>query len=99
MVEISRKYLELAKEIILDQLDDPNVKVFLFGSRAGNRPGSGSDIDVGFAGFQKPSETTFRRINLALEESRIPYQIDLVDFDKVSEDFKATALKKIIKWN
>jgi hypothetical protein len=34
-----------------------------------------------------------------LEESLVPYKVDIVDFFYVDEAFKNMALKKIIEWN
>ncbi|MCP4750152.1 MAG: nucleotidyltransferase domain-containing protein [Proteobacteria bacterium] len=99
MKDPSKKYLEETRKIILNLLDDPNVRVFLFGSRTSGQAGFSSDIDVGFSGFQESSQTCFRKIRMALEESRVPYHVDLVDFDKTSDEFKTIALKNVIKWN
>jgi len=32
------------------------------------------------------------------DESIIPYRVDIVNFDKASEDFRNQALKKVVIW-
>jgi len=47
-------------------------------------------------------EPTFFRLKARLsdevEESLIPYKADVVNFDKVSEDFKNIALRNTVLW-
>jgi predicted nucleotidyltransferase len=93
------KYLDLAKEIILRSVPKDKYVVFLFGSRANGKSKRTSDIDVGVYG-----ETSFPRMiksNMEeeLEESSIPYYVDIIDFKNVSEEFKKIALESIVVWH
>lgn len=93
------KYVALAREIILNLVDKENTTVFLFGSRAGKDNKYCSDIDVGFLSNVKIDNKLFDRICESLEESLVPYHIDLVDFSKTDERFRKIALKEIEIWN
>jgi len=66
----------------------------LFGSRAGKIFRPSSDIDVGFIAKHKLGQRLFNGIREALDESIIPYHIDLVDFGTADKEFKNIALKK-----
>jgi predicted nucleotidyltransferase len=99
MIEASNKYLEIAKEIILSLVDKEKVSVFLYGSRAGNYARHDSDIDVGLWSSSGVDSTMIRKINDAIEESIVPYHIDITDFTKVSSKFKKIAAENIIIWN
>ncbi len=45
---MTNKYIEQLKELVLEELKDEHVKVFLFGSRARNDNYIASDVDIGF---------------------------------------------------
>lgn len=96
---MKNKYIQQTKDIILKNIDIKSVSVFLFGSRVNNDTGKSADIDIGFISQDKIYPSLFRRLNEELENLRIPYHVDLIDFSKVSADFKNTAMKKIDIWN
>ncbi len=95
----SEKYLDKAKEIVLNLIDKEKVTVFLFGSRANDTYRSDADLDIGFVADEKIDLFIFSQIREALNNSIVPYHFDLVDFSLVSDDFKQIAMNKIIEWN
>ena len=99
MTFLETKYLNLAREIILKSVPKDKYAVFLFGSRANGKSKKTSDIDIGIYW-----ETPFPRIKKIimeeeLEESNIPYYVDIIDFNDVSEEFKKVALQWIVVWS
>ncbi len=74
-------------------------RFFLFGSRANGSAGFAADIDIGIWPQEPLNDTILSKRQEIIEDSFVPYQVDLVDFSKVSENFKQQALKKIIPWN
>ena len=95
---MSDKYLELAKKIILDLTTDENIEIFLFGSRATKNFRWNSDIDIGLLSKKKVNRKIISRIYEELQNSRVPYHIDIVDFLDVDEKFKNAALKNRVVW-
>ena len=93
------KYIQLAKDIVLKNINKQTISVFLFGSRVNNTTGKSSDIDIGFISPGKILPSIFRKIKVELEDSKIPYHFDLIDFTKTDNDFKNTAMEKIDIWN
>ncbi len=91
-------YVAIAKQIVLAHLPNSNYTVFLFGSRAVGNHKINSDIDIGILGNQKFPLKNKILIEEALEESIVPYKVDLVDFFNVDEIFKQYALQKTIPW-
>ena len=91
-------YVSLAKEIVLFHLPKKEYRVFLFGSRAVGNSKPKSDIDIGIWGKERCPLRTKIKIEEAIEESIIPFKVDLVDFAFVDETFKKYALQKIIEW-
>lgn len=92
-------YIAITKEIILNQIGTASYKVFLFGSRAYGNERPNSDIDVGIWGKTRLPVKTRIAIEDAIDESIIPFKVDIVDFSLMDETFKTVALKKIVEWN
>jgi len=94
---MSKKVELEIKKIIFQFLDPKKYKVFIFGSRAKGKAKKYSDYDIEILG-KKPLPSYLKvLIEEALEESDLPFKVDIVDFFNVSEDFKKVALKNIKK--
>lgn len=74
----------------------PSSEAFIFGSRALDNNRLFSDVDIGIISGQKIKGSLWESLEEELENSPLPYRINLVDFQTVSEQFKKIALKKII---
>ena len=98
MIDYNKKYLTMIKEIIFSIIDKNEYKVFLFGSRATKNFNRYSDVDIGFLG-NKPIGNAYYKIINKIEESNIPYKVDIIDFALVDENFKKIALQEIEIWN
>ncbi len=98
MKKLAKKNLDELKRIILSAINPNEHLVFLFGSRARKTAKFYSDVDIGILG-KKPLGKTLHRIINQIEDSSVPYKIDLVDFYSVTNDFKKEALKGAIFWN
>lgn len=94
-----QRYLGLAREIVLSHLQDENCRVFLYGSRASGTASWRSDIDIGFLCDQPLDNKKLAEIRHSLEESIVPYPVDLTDFTVVKDEaFKQQALKEAVIW-
>ncbi len=92
-------YIDIVKQIVLKHIPKDNFAVFLFGSRAVGNAKPLSDIDIGILGLE-PLPTIIKvDLESDLEESIVPYKIDLIDFYQVDKDFKKEALNTIQIWN
>jgi len=92
-------YIDIVKQIVLKHIPKDNFAVFLFGSRAVGNDKPLSDIDFGILG-PEPLPTIIKvDLESDLEESIVPYKIDLIDFYQVDKDFKKEALNTIQIWN
>ncbi|MDA2935675.1 nucleotidyltransferase domain-containing protein [Patescibacteria group bacterium AH-259-L05] len=83
------------KKIIFQFLDPKVHKVFIFGSRATGKAKKYSDYDIGIWSKKPIPSSTKILIEEALEESDLPYNVDIVDFSFVDKKFKDIALSKI----
>jgi predicted nucleotidyltransferase len=90
MVEIRR--------IILDGLRDTHAKVFLFGSRARGTSHRASDVDVAVLPSAPLPAGLLADIKEALEESTIPFDVDLVDLSEVDLAFRQRVEQEGVSW-
>jgi len=81
----SDPWIEKAGQIITEIL--PGAKIWVFGSRATGKNKPSSDLDLCVDAGQKIGLEKMAKINLALEESDIPYRVDVVDRQDVDEGF------------
>jgi len=88
----------LAKKIVLEELNDSDCKIFLFGSRASKENHRFSDMDIGIIPEKFFNEKIIFLLSEKLNQSVIPFKVDVVNFANVSLKFKEEALKQIIHW-
>ena len=95
---MENKYLLELKELVLKELENEKVKVFIFGSRARGDNYIASDVDIGLIPYGSLNTRKITILKEKIENSNIPYKVEIVNFNEVSEDFKNEALKDIERW-
>ena len=85
-----------AERIVRAHLPDPAYRLFLFGSRASGKARERSDIDLGIEGPSPVPYEILSAIESDLEESDTLYTVDVVDFTRVPEKFRAVAKERIL---
>ena len=93
-----KKYIDIVRNIVLSHIDPSEHFVFLFGSRVKRTNKKYADVDIGILG-NKPIGKIYYKIINDLEESIVPYKVDIIDFSLVDEKFKKKAMGKIEIWN
>lgn len=89
--------LRTIKKIILEFVDQKTYQLFLFGSRASGQARKFSDFDIGIKGKKLLPLKTIALIKEALEDSDLPFEVDVIDLARATEKFKKMALTKIKK--
>ncbi len=84
------------KGLLLEKLP-VDSKIFLYGSRASGKYGFASDLDIGIISDNLDNRKLIE-IKELIEESFVPFKVDLVDFTDADPAFKRQALKHIIEW-
>lgn len=87
-----------AKRIILSKLERHPAAVFLYGSRAKGTARRTSDIDIAILPQTPLPAWVLSEIREALEESHIPYQVDLMDLSTADPSFRERILQEGISW-
>lgn len=95
----NRDDLEEARRIVLKFLGSQRARLFLFGSRARGDARRASDIDVAVLPEAPLIAGTLARLREALEESDIPYRVDIVDLSTAGAAFRHKVLTEGIPWS
>ena len=87
-------------EVIMKHaLRGKKYRAYLFGSRATGTQTPTSDIDIGILADEEPIDLELSLAREALEDSTIPWLIEVVDLNRTSSDFKAQVLREgILLW-
>ena len=86
------------KHILDENIDREEYSYFLFWSQVSWNSKPHSDYDVGILWTQKMSLQSYIRLKRKLNDT-INYPVDLVDFNRVGENFFTLACKHIKLWN
>jgi len=87
-IDIETNYLEHVKDIITSIINDQNLKIYVFGSRATGKARKYSDLDIALDLKIEIDSKKMSKIATELENTTIPYKIDVVDLNAITENFK-----------
>ncbi len=90
--------LSRLKNMIVEYLKDEKVRVVLFGSRARKDNTHYSDVDLGLIPYGRFDRYKITSLNEMIENSTIPYKVEIINLGEVSEDFKKEVLKDAVIW-
>lgn len=88
-------HIEKIRRMALDFLAGTPGRVYLFGSWARGTQHRGSDVDIAIDGGNPGRIGALREL---LEESTIPYRVDVVDMRLASESLREQIRKDGIAW-
>lgn len=86
--EDTKKFL---RSVVFKYVRVRSVRAFLFGSQVTGASSKYSDIDLGLESKEPIPYRTIIDMEEEFENSNLPYTVDVVDFSKVSDKFKAVA--------
>lgn len=90
--------LQRVREIVLSFLQDRKAKVYLFGSWARGQEKRTSDIDVAIWYEEVLPLGLLAQLSSVLEESTVPYRVDIVDLTKAGKVLIRKVEKEGIVW-
>lgn len=71
-------------------------KIGIFGSRVNGTPSKFSDVDLVVLGKTRVPGFVLELVREKMEKSSLPYRVDVVDLNSVSNDFRKKVLKEIV---
>lgn len=90
--------LHYLKCMIEDVLKEKSCKIYLFGSWARKEEKRTSDIDIAIEATTDLSDRLWIELRERIEESHLPYHVDLVNLRKASTDIIDKVRKEGILW-
>jgi uncharacterized protein len=76
----------------------PTAKIYLFGSRVGDKHAERADIDIAIEDVNNIEPRQMGEAKNMLAESLIPYSIDIVNFHKISKEMQYFIKRDGILW-
>ncbi|HYU13618.1 MAG TPA: nucleotidyltransferase domain-containing protein [Stellaceae bacterium] len=98
MNPVRERAIQRLRRMVLDALGEHDAAVYLFGSHARDEVRHASDIDVAILPREDLPPTFFAGLAETIEESTIPYDVDLVDLRSVDAKFREEVLRSGVKW-
>lgn len=98
-MDLREKILADLKSILAQTLANEDVNVYLFGSWARHAEKQSSDIDIAVEPNRPLSPSCWIDLKDKIEESTIPYRVDIVNLDEASKALIQNVKKEGIIWN
>ncbi len=90
--------LDNVKRLVFRALAGTDASVYLIGSCATGRAQRSSDMDVAIDAEAPLPAGLIAGLREALEESTIPYFVDVVDLGAVDPEFRRRVLGQAVEW-
>ena len=87
MNSVSPRHLETIKRILAEYV--PGCEVRAFGSRVMGTPKEHSDFDLAVVAGERMERRAKMLLREAFEESDLPFRVDVIDYNAVSDQFRA----------
>jgi hypothetical protein len=93
-----KRAIEELRRMVLAALGERDAEVWLFGSCARGDVRHMSDIDVGILPRDELPAGFFAKLDEVIEESTIPYNVDIVDLRKVDPVWLDAIQHEGVQW-
>lgn len=94
MIDLEEKYIKFIKNVVSNHLTE--YRIFMFGSRVKGTAKKYSDVDIAI-NSKNLTDKTKLLIEADLENSTIPYEVDVVDLNTISENFKKNIVNDLVE--
>lgn len=94
MLALKEKHLAELERIFGEYC--PKAEIWAFGSRIKNESHSGSDLDLAVKNFHENNKSV-PELRELLNDSDIPFLIDILDFQKIPTAFQKEILKEYVQ--
>ena len=91
---IKQRYFDMLINIFRNYC--PKAEIWAYGSRIKNEAHDGSDLDLVVKSFNSDEKYLFE-LKEILQESNIPFIVDIHEFDKLPQSFRDEILKDYVK--
>ena len=95
---VRQRAIEALRVMVLDALGDRSAEVWLFGSCARGDVRQHSDIDIAILPGDDVPDGFFANLAADIEDSSIPYDVDLVDLRRADGSLADEIRRDGVKW-
>ena len=92
MIKVTPRQLRAIKGLLAEWA--PEAEARAFGSRVDGKPKDYSDLDLALAGPAKLDVAKLASLKEAFEDSDLPFRVDVLDWNSISEEFRKVISKK-----
>ena len=94
MIDLDEKYIDFIKLGVAKYLS--NCSIYLFGSRVKGCAKKYSDIDIALS-CDDLDDNVLLKIKSEFADSALPYEVDVIDLNNISEVFKSHIINDLVK--
>ena len=84
---------------ILNKNLQPQIKVYVFGSRAKCTSKQYADLDLALESDEIIDSTIIDKLHIEFEDSMLPFKVDIIDLKNIDEDFYNAIVNDLVIWN
>jgi len=92
MISVSQKHLDIVLSILTECV--PDHEVWAFGSRVNGKPKKHADLDIVIKTAGPLTAGVLANLRDAFSESDIPFKVDVVDWSRISKEFRTIIEEK-----
>ena len=94
MIDVTDEQMEIIRAILA--LWVPRAEVRMFGSRTNGMARKHSDLDLAVVADPKIDFSTMNRLREAFEDSELPFRVDVLDWNALSDSFRKTIADQVV---
>lgn len=94
MIDIDPRHLQLIQTILSELI--PGTPVWAFGSRVTHTAKPYSDLDLVIVSNDRIPQALYYQIKDAMEESDLPFKVDILDWHRISPAFQDIIQKNYV---
>ncbi|EKD27868.1 MAG: DNA polymerase beta subunit [uncultured bacterium] len=87
MIHIKPEHKNIIRDILINHI--PNYEIWAFGSRVTGNMKEYSDLDLAIISKDSIPSKTLALIRYELSESNLPFKVDILEWNSLSENFRA----------
>lgn len=92
MIDLSSKHLDMVRKILKNHAG--SCEVWAYGSRVNGDARKYSDLDLVIKTDQRLEQRVLSGLKDAFESSDLPFRVDVLDWSRISDEFKKRILEK-----
>jgi predicted nucleotidyltransferase len=98
MLDLTPEQISTVRLITAEYLA-PSTEIYAFGSRTNGKARQYSDLDLLIKSDNAIPYQTLTELENAFSESDLPFMIDIIDWQQISEEFRTAISKELVKLN